>query len=226
MIFIKISLKLKQSLINYLQDNEFKPVLEATERDRYRKLIKICFLSKEPGAIYIRYKGMGTAFFATEEEEERSKVIKKLHCTSHIGKQRTLENLRKRWDGITREQVLYTLRDCQECIDTKILQTREILRPILTKTVRQRLMVELIDLRRYSSLNDGYFWILVSIDCFSKFVISVPLRTKSADEVSRTIETIFFSHAILQTVHTDNGKEFRNKKIQGMCEKLETRHVF
>jgi Integrase core domain/Chromo (CHRromatin Organisation MOdifier) domain len=63
--------------------------------------------------------------------------------------------------------------------------------------------------------NDGYKYILVVIDVFSKFAYVVPLKSKTADSI-----IVAFKHIFDQTdlkplqLSSDKGGEYRNKKFQ------------
>lgn len=62
----------------------------------------------------------------------------------------------------------------------------------------------------YSKQNRDYKYILCVIDCFTKFAWSIPLKSKTAYEVSDALPHILIirSPKLLQI---DNGKEFYNK---------------
>ena len=49
----------------------------------------------------------------------------------------------------------------------------------------------LVDMKKLAKENDGYKYILMIIDVFSKFGWAAPLKTKSGDAVKSALETIF-----------------------------------
>jgi Integrase core domain len=68
--------------------------------------------------------------------------------------------------------------------------------------------------------NDGYKYILVVIDVFSKFAYTVALKSKTADSIIEAFKRIFEKTDLkpLQ-LSSDKGGEFRNKKFQVFMKK-------
>ena len=63
--------------------------------------------------------------------------------------------------------------------------------------------------------NDGYRYILNIIDTFSKYVWSIPLKTKSGLEVSQAFSLVFKNRKP-KKLHVDRGKEFYNRDLQAV----------
>ena len=49
---------------------------------------------------------------------------------------------------------------------------------------------DLIDMREFSNENKDYNYLLNVIDIFSKYAWSIPLKTKTASEVTKAFESI------------------------------------
>ena len=64
------------------------------------------------------------------------------------------------------------------------------------------------------------------IDCFTKFVFCEKLKTKDADVITEILQNLFFNEGIWKTLHSDNGKEFKNSKVAQLCEKLKIKQIF
>ncbi|KAL6417846.1 hypothetical protein ACFW04_014333 [Cataglyphis niger] len=61
----------------------------------------------------------------------------------------------------------------------------------------------------------GYNYILTVIDVFSKYAWTVPLKSKSGNEMSETIATIIRDNGRCpKNFQTDRGKEFYNANVQ------------
>lgn len=70
---------------------------------------------------------------------------------------------------------------------------------------------DLIKLRLYSRQN---VYMLNVIDCFSKYAWAVPLKTKSALEITKAFREIFKnSKRVPRNLQTDHGTEFYNTKF-------------
>ena len=79
---------------------------------------------------------------------------------------------------------------------------------------------DLIDFPDFKRHNDGYRYVLVVIDCLSRFVYTEPIKTKSADDVVVAFEKIFKRAEHLPVVlNSDEGNEFRNKKVIALFKK-------
>ena len=61
-----------------------------------------------------------------------------------------------------------------------------------------------MDMTKIAKYNDGYHYILLAIDIFSRYVRTVPLRDKSKNEVVRAFTKIFKE----RVVRSDKGTEF------------------
>lgn len=84
---------------------------------------------------------------------------------------------------------------------------------------------DLAQLDQYSRQNKGYKYILVVIDCFSKYLWTRPLKTKSAQDVSKAMQTILkVSGRIPKKIISDNGKEYYNTQFQGVMKKYNIHH--
>jgi Integrase core domain len=73
--------------------------------------------------------------------------------------------------------------------------------------------------------NDGYKYILVVIDVFSKFAYSVALKSKTADSIIEAFKLIF-NKTVLKPLQlsSDKGGEFRNRKFQYFMKKNHIRY--
>ena len=72
--------------------------------------------------------------------------------------------------------------------------------------------VDLADMKNLSKENNGYKWILMIIDAFSKYGWAVPMKDKAAKTVFDSfISVIENSKRQPQKIHCDKGSEFYNK---------------
>ena len=73
----------------------------------------------------------------------------------------------------------------------------------------------------------GSKWILTGIDLHSSFLLAVPMKWKSADDVIHTyIETILPQIGPSRFILTDNGMEFKNDTMSSVLTRLNTDHKF
>lgn len=89
---------------------------------------------------------------------------------------------------------------------------------------------DLFDLSKLSRHNNGYKWILLVVDAFSRYVKCEPLKNKTGPEVSQGLEKIFTALSeegkLAPTAHilTDLGNEFFNKHADKVYKKFGLAH--
>ncbi len=73
---------------------------------------------------------------------------------------------------------------------------------------------------------DGYTWIFTAIDVFSKYMILLPLKDKTAVTVSRAIYDHVFLKYGAGEILTDNGTEFKNQILNELCRIMNIQRAF
>ena len=68
---------------------------------------------------------------------------------------------------------------------------------------------DLIDMKEFSKDNKNYNYLLNVIDIFSKYAWSIPLKTKTASEVTKAFESIL-TKSQHKKLWIDQGSEFYN----------------
>ena len=102
----------------------------------------------------------------------------------------------------------------------------ELHKPVTRKFKRRRVLIyniddiwsaDLKDMQSYSKHNKGYKYLLNVIDLFSKYAYSIPLKTKSSQEIIKSFEKLFgVRHA--KKLWTDQGSEFINNNFKKFLE--------
>ncbi|XP_060861899.1 uncharacterized protein LOC132938935 [Metopolophium dirhodum] len=77
---------------------------------------------------------------------------------------------------------------------------------------------DLVEMIPYSKVNGGYKYILVVIDCFTKFSWAKPLKSKTGKEVTSAMATILVERSP-KLLQLDNGKEFYNTTFDALMSK-------
>ena len=73
----------------------------------------------------------------------------------------------------------------------------------------------------------NFKWILTCIDLHSSFMIAVPMKLKSADDVIHAyVEIILPQIGPSRFILTDNGTEFKNDTMSKVLNRLNTKHKF
>lgn len=97
-------------------------------------------------------------------------------------------------------------------------------RRTFAKGIDDLFQADLTDLTSLSSHNDSYRYLLTCIDVFSRFAWAVPLRTKSAREVTSAFEQNILNQRKCRMLQTDKGTEFYNDTFQNMLSKHSIHH--
>ena len=81
--------------------------------------------------------------------------------------------------------------------------------------------MDLADMQAIATDNDGYRYLLVCIDVFSKFVWVIPLKTKTGPALVTAFKKILESGRKPQKIRTDQGTEFFNKHFKDLMKEEE-----
>lgn len=82
---------------------------------------------------------------------------------------------------------------------------------------------DLMEMIPYARVNKGYKYILNVIDVFSRYVYSLPMKTKSANEMKECLELLFKSTKP-NHLQTDQGKEFYNAPVANLLKTYNINH--
>lgn len=78
---------------------------------------------------------------------------------------------------------------------------------------------DLVDMQEFSRFNSGYKYIITLVDVFSKYAYAIPIKSKSAKDMSEALLKLFREHTPEQ-LRTDQGLEFRNSAVQTVLKDL------
>ena len=146
-----------------------------------------------------------------DDPEDRATALAEAHIlptAAHAGVQRMFRTLRRRfhWNGMFDEVREYVAR-CAVCKRQKKLRIPRT-QQVMTDTPRRPLEKVYLDL--YGPLEAGtYTYILTMKDDFSKYLMAVPLRRKTAESVAKAFVREWVLHlGMPRVVVTDRGTEF------------------
>jgi hypothetical protein len=101
---------------------------------------------------------------------------------------------------------------------------------IFVSSMAHIFQADLMDMQKFSRKNQGYRYILILVDVFSRFLVAKPLKNKSADEVATALDEAFnylkgddlLAEYVM--LGTDLGTEFWNTKTELIKEKYNIAH--
>lgn len=97
-------------------------------------------------------------------------------------------------------------------------------RSVVLKGIDDLWQADLMDMKNFKNINKGYKFILVVIDCFSKFVWCIPVKTKTKTEIYNAMNTIFKNNRFPKNLQTDNGTEFYNDEFKKLMQRVGINH--
>ena len=77
--------------------------------------------------------------------------------------------------------------------------------------------IDLLDMQKYSKENDGYRYICVIIDCFSRYVWVKPLKNKTGKAKVKALALLLMNERP-KLIQADQGTEFFNRDVKRMLE--------
>ena len=77
--------------------------------------------------------------------------------------------------------------------------------------------IDLLDMQKYSNENDGYRYICVIIDCFSRYVWVKPLKNKTGKATVKALALLLMNERP-KLIQADQGTEFFNRDVKRMLE--------
>lgn len=92
-------------------------------------------------------------------------------------------------------------------------------RKTVMRGICDTLQADLVEMQPYAKQNNGYKYILVVINIFSKKAYACPLKSKTGEEVANAMESILDSIPLRHSVknlHVDQGKEFYNRNMESL----------
>ena len=156
------------------------------------------------------------------------RVIKIFHDNrGHQGISRTINMMKRRfWFRKMQEQVNAYVNKCLLCCQhaTHKIKYESKHLPIPNKPF-DGICLDCVGPLERSKRN--FKWILTCIDLHSSFMIAVPMKSKSADDVIHAyVEIILPQIGPSRFILTDNGTEFKNDTMSKVLNRLNTEHKF
>lgn len=99
-------------------------------------------------------------------------------------------------------------------------------RKYLMVGINDTFQADLIEMIPFADQNNGYRYILMVIDVFSKRAWARALKNKTGIETTKAMKSIFDDNPkhIPRNLHTDDGKEFFNQHFQRLLQKYNINH--
>ena len=144
-----------------------------------------------------------------------------LPIAGHKGRDKTLSLIRKRyyWPGMSKD-VAKWIRSCATCKKRKTPRPLHSDKPASLTTTRrwQCIAIDLVEAGTTSL--EKYKYILTVICMFTRYAITIPIKTKKARDVADALFTYVFAvHGKPREIRSDEGKEFVNAGLARLYRK-------
>lgn len=216
--------KEKQSIIKYLKDGTVENDLKGMSKLRFVKRCKMFILIEDVLHFYDENKYHKVVFHSEEIEQMKLSVVK-LHKVNHYGMNKMESLCNDNFFKIPREIIRNVVGSCISCAQSQPLKKHDNFKSIFSSEPLERIQIDLVDLRQYSSENNDFSWLLVIIDIYSKFAFTFTMKSKSAIEVESKLRKFIYENGAMKILQCDNGKEFINSEIQKLCDEFKIRKI-
>ena len=165
-----------------------------------------------------------TTFQLVAPASIQTDIFEKLHGSrlgGHFGITRTIANFRRRFYWVRMKADLQ--RWCQECIECALAKGspahRVRLKPMTVGAFNERVAVDMVG--PLPQTEDGYVYLLVLSEYFTKYLVLIPTKTRTTIECADSIMTHYISiFGCPQSLHSDQGGEFGSELFTEMCKLL------
>jgi hypothetical protein len=95
---------------------------------------------------------------------------------------------------------------------------------IIMSAIDQQWDADIMDMVKFSRQNNGYRYLAIFIDIFSRYIWVEPLKTKKPIEMVQVMKEIFSEGRRPLSIRTDRGSEYMGKEVQKYLSEMEILH--
>lgn len=158
-------------------------------------------------------------------EEEVDKVLQQVYNDPKLtgGRDRVYDYVEERYVGISRRTIMEFLKNQESYQLRAPVKKPKITSPIFSAELNGHWQMDLVDMSRYT--DQGYKWIFVVVDVFSRYVWARALKTKEGVSVRNALSDVFQERRPI-ILQSDNGKEFKNSEVKTLLNLFHITQVF
>jgi Tfp pilus assembly major pilin PilA len=113
----------------------------------------------------------------------------------------------------------------QEVHTTNVLPKRKFSRnQVIAPYLNYQFDIDTASFHKFADKNDKYGYFILAIDIMSRYVWTRAIKTPSANETAKALETIFEEGRVPEKVRTDKGTEFTNSSLKRLYKKYKIKH--
>ena len=127
--------------------------------------------------------------------------------SQHAGYNKTFDLVKQRFYGISRQEVVWLLKQCNICSRNRPSNSNASCEPIQLNYTLEQVQMYLVDMR--ANLYNNMFLILHLKDHFSKVSFCYALSDKTAAGVAKCVGEWIGMFGVPKIIQCDNGSEFK-----------------
>jgi len=129
------------------------------------------------------------------------------------------KNIISRYSSLPRHKINSALAKHQSYVLHREVKKPRVYNPFILYDKRELLQADLVDLASRSGDNDGYKYILIVCDSFTRKCWARPLKNKTTGHVLENFREIYSSSGHFERLMTDAGTEFLSKQFKQFLSK-------
>ena len=193
--------------LTYLQTEKLPERLKSKQEQRKFKKRMSRFK-----VLHSRYLTFSNKLVVIDNYERKRDIIMEEHGEAHHHANATHRKIHEKYYGITKLNTKQVLDNCGTCKEHNHLKRMAVeWTPVDSDFPGRHFQADLIDLKKHSGKNQGMSFLLTYVCVYSRFLICIPLKTKTKPEVFQAFCTIFAFTGLPEIFHSDNGGEFENE---------------
>ena len=138
---------------------------------------------------------------------------------SYTGKHTFTSAVKTKYPTVKNKDVDKALTKIDSYTLHKPTRRPKLFRRIYTKGIGYLYQIDLVDMKSYSSLNNGFNWLITCIDTFSKKAWVFPIKNKEGITITTALKYLLTQNRPIK-IEFDQGTEFYNKNFLGLLRKL------
>ncbi|KAI5187333.1 hypothetical protein NEHOM01_2100 [Nematocida homosporus] len=230
MLKLNLTMKDIEQLIQYKQGDSSRPVgLSKLQWQRLQRNAER-FLLYNNKLYYVACSTEGKNLLeviGNDDSVRLKSLVQAQHIKEkHASTKNVYRFLRKQYMGFTRQTILRIATDCSRCNKPPPPKQTIPLLDIEDVPPRMHLLIDFIDMRYCAEANDGYGWILTTIDVYSKYLVAMKMKRKTGKAVVKQLQQQFAVFGCPWIVKSNNDPGFVNVGVIAFMKEfdIEYRH--
>ena len=209
-------------LMHYLK---FGRHISGASRNQINKIRKLILHFKLFGNLLKYKKLQNDPFVIYPKKGERREIIKTAHDNGHFKAISVYNRIREEyyWKGM-RDQIISWINKCQKCQrNDRVTALNHPAIAIEVTGIFDQVGIDLVF--GLTITIDGFKGIMVITEFLSQFAYAYPIKSKSADEISKNLINYISIFSPPKAILTDFGNEFNNQIVSRILENTAVEHL-